>query len=191
MRDEEYQAEQIPAYGAHEQPAIAARTGRHLRVVQFGTLAGLAAVLLAGIALLLYPDINGRYEGRGWAVTLTVCAVAMLVICVVQLRSWVRALAVWRDRPTSSPGRLLQVSWVAHLVSYAVVLVAIWATIVGVIEAGWTATSSVLMLLTLLALVAAQTLAGVQYVRAAGPPGTLPAHMRRLVARENRPISSS
>ena len=32
-------------------------------------------------------------------------------------------------------------------------------------------------------LIAAQVLAGVQYLRPSGPPGTLPAHMRRLIDR--------
>ena len=44
-------------------------------------------------------------------------------------------------------------------------------------------TPPALLALALLFVLAAQVLAGVQYLRASGPPGTLPAHMRRLIER--------
>jgi hypothetical protein len=81
------------------------------------------------------------------------------------------------------------VSWVAHLASYVVVLVALWACIAGGVAAGAAATSSTLLAATLLLMLAAQTLAGVQYVREAGPPGTVPTHLRRLIERDRARIA--
>ena len=54
----------------------------------------------------------------------------------------------------------------------------------GSAVAGWTATAATLMAVALVLLLAGQILGGVQYVRPEGPPGTVPAHMRRLLARE-------
>ncbi len=53
----------------------------------------------------------------------------------------------------------------------------------GSAEAGWTAAAATLLALTLLMILAAQVLGGVQFLRPSGPPGTLPAHMRRLIQR--------
>jgi len=38
----------------------------------------------------------------------------------------------------------------------------------------------------LVLLLAAQVLAGVQYLRPSGPPGTVPTHMRRMMERQSR-----
>jgi hypothetical protein len=46
--------------------------------------------------------------------------------------------------------------------------------------AGWVTASAGLLAITLLFVIAAQVLAGVQFLRPSGPPGTLPAHIRRL-----------
>jgi hypothetical protein len=50
----------------------------------------------------------------------------------------------------------------------------------GSAAAGWSSASAVLLAVTLLFVLAAQVLTGVQFLRPSGPPGTLPAHIRRL-----------
>ena len=67
--------------------------------------------------------------------------------------------------------------------SYAAALLGLLACMAASAEAGWTAAAAQLLALTLLLILAAQVLAGVQFLRPSGPPGTLPAHMRRIVAR--------
>ncbi len=50
MRDEQYAAQDLPSYGAHEQPAIVSRTRRHLRTTLLGTIVavlGLASAVAA------------------------------------------------------------------------------------------------------------------------------------------------
>jgi len=183
MRDAEYRAEQIAAYGSTEQPAIAARMRPHLRLTQAGVACAAVGVVLAAAALALFPSFTGSAEGRGWAVTALVSAVVMLAICVTQLVVWRIAMASWRGVRPEDLHAEARVSWVAHLISYAVALVALFAGMAGSAAAGWTATSAVLLALTLLMVLAAQALAAVQFLRPSGPPGTLPAHMRRLIAR--------
>jgi hypothetical protein len=54
------------------------------------------------------------------------------------------------------------------------------------VDAGLTATAAALLAITLLLIILGQVFAGVQYLRSSGPPGTLPAHMRRLIQRSHR-----
>ena len=185
VRDESYSEDQIGAYGAHEQPAIVDRVGAELAKIRWGSYAGILAVVCSAVAVGLYPDIDGRHVGRVWAVASLVCAAVMLLISVGQHWLWRRAVEVWRDNQVTPLDQVVRISWVLHIASYVVLLVAIGATIAAVLAAGWLATSSVLLVLALLGVAATQVLGGVQHVRPSGPPGTVPAHMRRLVRREN------
>lgn len=184
MRDEEYQADQIAAYGATEQPAVAARMAPHLRLTQVGTVAAALSVLTAVGALVTFPRFTSADTGQGWAVLALVCGLLMLGICVVQLAAWRQAMAWWRGRREGGPVTLAPISWWCHVASYLVALGALWACIAGSAVAGWSATAAVLLAATLALVLAGQVLGGVQYVRTDGPPGTLPSHMRRLLARE-------
>lgn len=178
MRDEEYAAEDIPSYGAHEQPAIVARTRRHLRTTLLGVaIAGLGAAASAA-GLLTYPDIDGRHTGRGWVLALFVSSVAMLIVCLWQHLSWRRASEVWHGQRDNDLGAVVAVSWILQLLSYAVALIGLIVGVVALVEVGRYATTAVFVVLALLALFVAQVLAGVQYVRAEGPPGAMPAHLR-------------
>jgi hypothetical protein len=184
MRDEEYQSDQVAAYGASGQPAVAARMTPHLRMTQVGAGAAAASVLVAVGALVTFPRFTtATASGIGWGVLLLVCAVLMLGICVLQLAAWRQAMAWWRGERSTGP-RLAPFSWWAHVVSYLVAVGALLAAMAGSAAAGWSATAATLMALSLLLLLAGQILGGVQYVRPEGPPGTVPAHMRRLLARE-------
>ena len=60
----------------------------------------------------------------------------------------------------------------------AISLIALAVCVIALFEVGWFATTAVFLVLSLIALLAAQVLAGVQYVRAEGPPGTVPAHLK-------------
>jgi hypothetical protein len=182
MPDVEYPGE-VAAYGSTEQPAIAARMAPHLRLVTAGLACGVVAVVLAVAALVTFPSFTGASEGRGWAVTAVAVAVVMLAACVIQFAVWRRAMASWRGIRPEDLHAEARLSWITHLASYAIALVGLIACMAASSEAGWTATSATLLAITLLFIVAAQVLAGVQFLRPSGPPGTLPAHMRRLIDR--------
>ena len=186
MRDEPYQPDQIGAYGATEQPAIAARMTPHLRLILAGAICALLGVLTAIGALATFPAFSANDTGSGWALVALITAVAMLAVCVIQVLVWRRAMASWRGIRIQDLHGEARLSWVAHLASYAIVLVALWACIAGSIAAGATATATVLLAVTLLLIIGGQVLAGVQYLRPSGPPGTLPAHMRRLIELNKR-----
>lgn len=187
MRDARYSPDQIGAYGATVQPAVAARMTPHLRMTEVGAAAALLAVVLAVVAVIRFPSFAGTGgTGIAWAVTALVGALLILAVCVIQVAVWLRAMASWRGRRVQDLHGEARLSWVAHLASYPAVLVALLGSIAGSIYATSTATSSVLLGLSLFFVLVAQVLAGVQYLRPSGPPGTLPAHMRRLVERSRQ-----
>ncbi len=183
MRDVEYEPGQIPAYGAVEQPAIAARMAPHLRMIIGGAVAALVAVICAAIAVILFPTFAAADTGRGWGIVTLLAAVAMLAVAVIQIAVWRRALDSWRGTRVQDLHGEARLSWIAHLASYVVALVALFGAIAGSGAAGWSSRSAALLAVALLFILIAQVSAGVQYLRASGPPGTLPAHMRRLVER--------
>jgi hypothetical protein len=182
MTDDEDPSRQVAAYGATAQPAIAARMEPHLRLTQIGAACAVLGVLAAAGAVMLFPPFagGGAGAGRGWAVGALVSAVLMLAICLIQVIVWRRAMASWLGRRPQDLHGEAQLSWIVHLLSYAVALAALFACMVGSDAAGWLSASSGLLAVTLLFVLAAQVLAGVQFLRPSGPPGTLPAHMRRL-----------
>jgi len=185
MRAEEYQDDQIGVHGSGEQPAAAVPMSPHLRLTQVGAaLAGLSVLASVG-ALATFPRFaTATATGIGWSVLLLVCCLLMLAICAVQVVAWRQAMAWWRGRRDVGPTRLAPVSWWLHVGSYPVAVAALWAALAGSAAAGWSATAATLLAVALLLLLAAQILAGVQYVRPSGPPGTVPVHLRRLLARE-------
>ncbi len=95
-------------------------------------------------------------------------------------------MAVWKGHGTADLEQLGKRSFVAQIVSYVVVAAAVAASVTSIVIASWLATSSVLAMIALFFMIAAQVLAGVQYVRASGPPGALPAHMHKAIASQQR-----
>jgi hypothetical protein len=186
MRDEGYGPQQIPDYGLRVQPALVERMTPQLRLTQLGTLAALFAVASAVAAVFVFPNFTGSETGSGWAVTVAVCAGALLVICAIQLLAWRRALSEWRGERDHDLTAVARLSWWVHLATYVVVLVALWGCIAGSVAAGMTSVAAALLALSLLFLVLAQVLAGVQYLRIEGPSGTIPGHLRRLSAEIRR-----
>ena len=148
-----------------------------------GVVCAVASVGAAVAALAVFPFFTDDRTGLGWAVAALVAAVLMLAVCVIQLAVWRRAMASWRGQRLQDLHAEARLSWFAHLASYLAALLGLLACMAASAEAGWTATAAVLLALTLLLILAAQVLAGVQFLRPSGPPGTLPAHMRRIVAR--------
>ena len=177
MRDEQYAAQDLPSYGAHEQPALVSRTHGQLRKTLLGTVVAALAVGSAVAGLVGYPDIDGVFQGRGWAQAMVAAAVAMLGLCLWQHLSWQRASAVWHGRRDSDLAAVVAVSWILQLVSYAVAVLALVICIITLVEVGRFATTAVFVVASLVLVLAAQVLAGVQYVRAEGPPGATPAHL--------------
>lgn len=189
MRDEEYRPDQIGQYGVAAQPAITARMKPHLRMTQLGNGVAVVALGAAVLGVLGYPDFTGSAAaalGEGSAVTTLACAAIMLATCSFQHFCWLRAGKQWSGSGSTSLEPLKRASWIVHVVSYLVVLVALWSTATAVVQAGWAATASIWLTLSLVMLMTAQVTAGVQYLRESGPPGTLPAHIRRLRDRERR-----
>jgi hypothetical protein len=180
MTDAQDPSRVIAAYGASAQPAIAARMAPHLRLTEVGAVCAALAVLAAAIAVVLFPSFAGAGAGRSWAIGALVSAGLMLAICVIQVAVWRRALASWSGRRVQDLHAEARLSWIVHLLSYAVALAALFTCMEGSAGAGWITTSAVLLTGTLFLLIAAQVLAGVQFLRPSGPPGTLPAHIRRL-----------
>ncbi len=183
MLDPEYDPRDIGAYGATEQPAVAARMLPHLRLVWVGTGAALVGVLTAAGGVAVFPTVSSQVIGRGWAVAALGAAVAMLGACVVQVLVWRRAMASWRGVRPQDLHAEVRMSWVAHLASYAIAVLALVAGMSGSAYAGWSAPASALLAVTLVLVLGAQVLSAVQYLRADGPPGTVPVHLRRLVER--------
>jgi hypothetical protein len=180
MSHDEDPSRQVAAYGAAAQPAIAARMAPHLRLTEIGAVCAVVAVIAAAAAVIVFPSFAGAGPGLVWAVGALVSAALMLAVCVMQVVVWRRAMASWRGERAQDLRGEKQLSWIAHLVSYAVVLGALFTTMAGSAAAGWASASAVLLAVTLLFVIAAQVLAGVQFLRTSGPPGTLPAHIRRL-----------
>lgn len=184
MLDEEYRPDQITEYGTAAQDAAVQRMRPHLRLTRVGVVAAALAVPLDVAALVTFPMFAGTGPTRAWAITALVAAVLLLVIAVFQLICWQFAFAEWSGGPDRDLNRLALISFVAHWVSYLVVLVALFAAMAASQESGWSSTSAVLTAFGLAFAIGGQVLAGVQYLRTAGPPGTIPAHMRRLIERE-------
>ena len=183
MSDREDPSMQVAAYGATAQPAIAARMAPHLRLTQIGAACALVAVLAATAAVVVFPSFAGAGPGLAWAVGALISAALMLAICVIQVVVWRRAMASWLGKRIQDLQGERRLSWIAHLASYAAALAALLTCMAGSAAAGWSSASAVLLAVTLLFVLAAQVLAGVQFLRPSGPPGTLPAHIRRLNVR--------
>jgi hypothetical protein len=180
MSQDEDPSREVAAYGATAQPAIAARMAPHLRLTQIGAVCAVVAVIAAAAAVIMFPSFAGAGLGLVWAVGALVSAALMLAICVIQVAVWRRAMASWLGRRVQDLRGEKQLSWIAHLASYAVALVVLLTTMAGSAAAGWSSASAVLLGVTLFFVLAAQVLAGVQFLRSSGPPGTLPEHIRRL-----------
>ena len=184
MLDEEYRPDQITEYGTAAQDAAVQRMRPHLRLTRIGVVVAAIAVPLDVAALVTFPIFAGLGPTRAWAVTALVAAVLLLAIAAFQAVCWQFAFAEWRGGPDRDLNRYALISYIAHWASYLVVLLALFAAMAASKESGWSSASAVFTALGLAGAIGGQVLAGVQYLRASGPPGTIPSHMRRLIERE-------
>lgn len=184
MSEAGYRPEQIGDYGMRQQPALIERMTPHLKLTQLGNGFAWLAVFGTLAGVLTYPVFTDR--GLGYPIAALVCSAVLLLICTFQLVAWRMAMAEWRAEHDFDLAFWARISWVAHLFSYVVVIAAMWVSITAVLHAGSDAAATTFLMVSLILMVAAQISAGVQYLRAGGPPGTLPAHMRNLVARAER-----
>ncbi|HKN45012.1 MAG TPA: hypothetical protein VJW23_13915 [Propionibacteriaceae bacterium] len=183
MSDDLGSSGQIAPYGATAQPAIAARMAPQLRLTVIGAVCAALAVIAAVAAVIMFPSFAGAGPGLSWAVGALVSATLMLAICVIQVLVWRRAMASWSGRRVQDLRTEKSLSWIVHLVSYAVALAALFTCMAGSAAAAWSSASAVLLAVVLLLVFAAQLFGGVQFLRTSGPPGTLPAHIRRMNVR--------
>lgn len=180
--DLDFSAGRLPAYGSTEQPAIADRMTPYLRMTQAGAVVALLGVVAAVVGMLRYPSFAGSGSDGAWMATVVTSAVLMLLLCAGQVLLWRRAYASWRGLRPSSLRTQTRLSWVLHLVSYPVALAALLGGMAASAATGWTTSAAVWLTLAMVLVIVAQVFGAVQYLRPDGPPGTIPAHMRRLAA---------
>ena len=164
--------------------AAAARMQPHRQLTRFGTGSALLAVVAAVVALIDYPPTTGR--DIWFPVGALAAAVVLLLICAVQLVVWRAAFSAWRaDRPFDGAGaaRATTVSWWLHLLSYPVLLAGLYLSIEASALGGFSELPGFMLGLEVLFLLLAQVTAAVQYLRADGGPGTIPNHLRALLAK--------
>lgn len=173
--------------GVSAQPGVAARMISQLRLTEAGVAAALVAAVCSVLAVIGFPSFSAsEASGLAWAVVALVGSGTLLVICVIQVVVWRRAMASWRGRRPQDLHGAARLSWIAHLASYPAVLLTLFGSIGGIAYASWATLAAVLLGVSLISALPAQVLAGVQYLRTDGPPGTLPAHVRRLIERSSQ-----
>jgi hypothetical protein len=170
----------MPDEGFDPQPEVAARMAPQLRLTQAGNGVAVLALVFSLAAVFTFPDVFASQNGKAWAISALVASAVMLAICTFQHLAWLRAMAIWNGGRIDDLRPWRRVSLALHLLSYPVVLFGLWAGISGSVAAGTSATAAALLAFALLFLLLAQVLAGVQYLRTDGPPGTIPAYLRRL-----------
>ena len=139
MYEGEQPADDSDAFGATEQLAVAALMGPQLGIIVAGTCCALVAVLAAAIALVIFPSFSGAGTAHSWAVAALVAALAMLAVGLIQVLTWRRALRSWRGERLQDLHGEARLSWVAHVASYPVTLVAVLGSLAGSAVAGWSA----------------------------------------------------
>jgi hypothetical protein len=75
------------------------------------------------------------------------------------------------------------VSLIAHVVSYAAVLVGMFGAIEGSALAGFASRAGTLDGIAFILMIFGQIIGGTQYLRRSGPPGTVPTYIRKLNAK--------
>lgn len=178
-RDEALRPTGLPAPA---DPDFGGATTLPVRLAVAGSAAAVLGVLAAVIGLVDFASLAGPGIRRGWEVVLLVSAVVMLLICLAQLLSWRRAHVWSRDGRATELAAVARRSWLLHLASYVVVLSALLSGLGASADAVWTTSSAAWFTASMVLVIAGQVLGAVQYVRLEGPPGTVPAHLRRLRA---------
>lgn len=174
------QAVDRPTEAAEPPAEVAVRMAPQLRLIQAGTASAALAVATAVIALVDYPGDAG--SDIWFPVGALVTALALLAICLMQWVIWRRALAAWRSDQTYGDDRSVRLSWWLHAASYPVLLVALYLSIEASALGGFAALPGFVLGIGVLLLLVAQVIAAVQYLRTDGGPGTIPNHVRAMMA---------
>ena len=141
MRLGEQLPEESDPFSATQQPAVAAMMAPQLAVAIAGTGSAFVAVVTAVIALVVFPSFAPSDTGPSWAAAAVVAALAMLAVGIIQVLAWQRALLSWRGERLRDLHGEARLSWIAHVLSYPITLVAVLASVAGSAAAGWSAWS--------------------------------------------------
>ncbi|TDT30011.1 hypothetical protein [Naumannella halotolerans] len=141
---------------------------------------GTVIALICLLGVIIAPALS--FVGFSlWAVLTITTALVMVAICGFQFSVWNRV-----QRGDASVWRLQTMSWAGHLLSYLIALLGLVAGLVTMSVDGPLSLAFWIALLAGLALLLAQSTAAVQFLRRGGPPGTIPAHIRRLIDATSR-----
>jgi len=149
--------------------------------VRLGTALTAVGLVAAVAGLVLSPSADAGV----WPVVSVVAAAPLVLVTVFQLWGWTRAQ---RD-PAILAGGIARASFWLHVLSYLLVLLAMFAMLTVLVAANFADGRSVIMLFGVLALVLGQGLAAVRFLRTGGPAGTIPGHMQRLRELDRRRVS--
>ncbi|QGN33791.1 hypothetical protein [Microlunatus sp. Gsoil 973] len=146
-------------------------------LVSVGT--GLSLLALAAAKIADQPGV----EGYGFRLMSWIAAVVLLVCCGVNAWCWHSQLRQWRSGGDEGYQQRRRLSLIAHLVSYAAVLVGMFSAIEGSALAGFASGAGTLDGIAFILMIFGQIFGGTQYLRRSGPPGTVPTYLRRLNAK--------
>ncbi len=172
--------EAAPEVTPESPAAVAERMAPQVRLIRVGVVSALLAVVCAVIALVGFPADAGR--DLGFAIGALVAAVVLSGCCLAQLLIWRRAFGAWRADRVFGADAAVRASWLVHVVSYPVLLAALYLFIEASLLGGMVDAPGYALGVGILLLLIAQTTAAVQYLRVDGGPGTIPNHLRALAA---------
>lgn len=186
LSDEEARAQSSRHPASRARPELVAAMTPNLQLTRAGLACAALGLVLAVAGVAVYPSLPSLSVSHAWAWGCVAGAAVLLAICSFQLTAWRRALASWRGEGDDDLAGVRRTSWLAHLFSYAVVVFTLWAGTAASLGAGTATPAALLLGLALLFAVLGQVLAGDQYLRESGHPGTIPGHLRRLSAEIQR-----
>src|SRR5580765_2201910 len=114
---------------------LAAHSRRLLGSVAIGTALAAVSTIAALLGAVTFPSLIGD-AGRLEARVAVSSALVMLIICGYQTVAWYLAWREWSGERDSDLRAFGVVSFVAHLVSYVVVLVGMWNMLSAMVIAG-------------------------------------------------------
>lgn len=183
MPEQAYAVTESGTYGVRAQPAVVARMRPHLVLTRVGLAAAVVALVLGAVAGRLFAPLT--HVERWWSPLLVGGSVVLVAVCALQAWVWGQAMAEWSGRRDVNLARFLMPSYAAHWLSYAALACALFGALRMMGDAGSGSPAFWLALVAAVAGLVAQLTSAVEYLRLDGPPGTLPAHFRRLVRSQN------
>lgn len=147
------------------------------------TMAIVGTVLsLLGLVAAAIGDQPGA-DGFGFRLMASVAALVLVLCCGINAWCWHTRIGRWRSGSDTGYRRSAQLSLVAHVVSYAAVLVGMYGCLEGSALAGWGSRVGTLHGIAFILIIFGQIIGGTQLLRRSGPPGTIPTYIRKLNAK--------